>query len=62
MFKSDYMLQLKEASADSSMGTLESFGEKALFVEQQSKSRQTVRVEAVEWLSHALMLNMGGDA
>lgn len=73
VFKSDYMLQLKEASAGSFMGTatvsrrqkgLESFGEEALFVE--SRNWQTapvvVVVAAVEGLTHVLMLNMGGDA
>lgn len=69
VFKSDYMLQLKEASAGSIMGAATAsqghFGEfwrKGLVCGAQSKSRPTVRVEAVERLSHELMLNMGGDA
>lgn len=67
VFKSDYMLQLKEASAGSFMGTatvratgLQCFGEKSLFMKH--RGWQSALVVAVEWFSHEVMLNMGGDA
>lgn len=68
VFKSDYMLQLKEASAGSFMGTTKAsrgqmvwrFREKALFMEH--RGLHTILVVAVEWFSHEHMLNVGGDA
>lgn len=72
MFKSDYTLQLKEASAGSFMGTaaasqgLESEGFRRVSEKRpclwSSEARRAVLVVMAERLSHELMLNMGGDA
>lgn len=67
VFKSDYTLQLKEASAGCFMGVAavsqgarRVFGGKGLVC--GARSRRAVLVAVAERLSHELMLNMGGDA
>lgn len=61
VFKSDYMLQLKEASAGSFMGTATTRARVRRILEN-STSQRAALVVTEEWLSHEVLLNMGGDA
>lgn len=66
VFKSDYMLQLKEASAGCFMGTVTTSRGLRRFAEFWRKllvyeGWQSVLVVAVEWFGHEVMPNMGGD-